>query len=162
MTEVRRLTDTGHQTAIITTAKKLGNVTIASRMFAPWRQENFFAYMMQHYDIDGLIEYGTQALPGTTLAINPKPRDLEKSIKRVRLTSMQHQARLAQYTLKEEDHGVQTKAQCVASIQALQAELVVLRASRKDTPKKVTTLSLPQKQRPTELLPLEPSSYATR
>jgi hypothetical protein len=153
VTEVRRLTDTGHQTAIITSAQKLGNTTIASRMFARWCQENFFAYMMQHYDIDGLIEYGAQALPGTTLVVNPQSRDLEKAIKRQRLIEKQHQARLAQYTL-EEDHEVQKKAECVESIQALQAELAVLRARRKDTPKKVTIESLPQEQRPTELLPL--------
>ena len=153
VTEVRRLTDTGHQTAIITTAKKLGNVTIASRMFARWCQENFFAYMMQHYDIDGLIEYGAQDIAGTTLVINPKWRALEKAIKQTRLIEKQQQARLAQYTLKE-DHEVQKKAECVESIQALQAELTLLRASRKATSKKVTIESLPQEQRPTELLPL--------
>jgi hypothetical protein len=65
VTEVRRLTLTGHQTAVITSARGLGTTTIASRMFARWCQENFFAYMMQHFDIDGLIEYGTQSLPGT-------------------------------------------------------------------------------------------------
>lgn len=153
VTEVRRLTDTGHQTAIITTAKTLGNTKIASRMFARWCQENFFAYMMQHYDIDGLIEYGAQEIPGTTLVINPKWRTLEKTIKQVRLTEKKHQARLAQYTFKE-DHEVQKKAECVESVQALQAELDVLRASRKETPKKVTIESLPKEQRPTELLPL--------
>jgi hypothetical protein len=154
VTEVRRLTDTGHQTAIITSAKKLGNTTIASRMFARWCQENFFAYMMQHYDIDGLIEYGAQELPGTTLVVNPKYRQLEKAIKHKRLTEKNHQARLAQYTLKEAGDGVQKKAECVESIQALQTELAVLRASRKDTPKKVKIESLPIEQRPTELLPL--------
>ena len=153
VTEVRRLTDTGHQTAIITSAKKLGNTTIASRMFARWCQENFFAYMMQHYDIDGLIEYGAQELPGTTLVVNPKRRDLEKTIKVKRLTEKQHQLKLAKYTLKD-DHEVQKKAECLESIQALQAEQEVLRASRKDTPKKVTIESLPKEQRPTELLPL--------
>ena len=56
-------------------------------------------------------------------------------------------------TLKD-DHEVQKKAECLESIQALQAELVMLRASRKDTPKKVTIESLPTEQRPTELLPL--------
>jgi prepilin-type processing-associated H-X9-DG protein len=55
VTEVRRLTQTGHQTAVITTAKRLANTVIAGRMFARWRQENFFAYMMQHYDIEGLV-----------------------------------------------------------------------------------------------------------
>ena len=153
VTEVRRLSDTGHQTAIITTAKKLGSTTIASRMFARWCQENFFAYMMQHYDIDGLIEYGAQEIPGTTLVINPKRRALEKAIKQLRLTEKQYQARLTLYTL-EEDHEVQKKAECVESIQELQAEMDVLRASRKETPKKVTVESLPKEQRPTELLPL--------
>ena len=153
VTEVRRLTETGHQTAIITTAKRLGNTTVASRMFARWCQENFFAYMMQHYDIDGLIEYGAQQLPGTTLVINPLRRELEKVIKRMRLKEQHHQARLAQYTLQE-DQQVQKKAECLESIQSLQAELVVLRASRKETPKKVTIESLPKEQRPTELLPL--------
>ena len=61
---------------------------------------------------------------------------------------------MAQYTLKEAGDEVQKKAECVESIQALQAELAVLRASRKDTPKKVKIESLPIEQRPTELLPL--------
>ena len=153
VTEVRRLTDTGHQTAIITSAKRLGDVTIASRMFARWCQENFFAYMMQHYDIDGLIEYGVQELPGTTLLINPLWRALDKRIKQARLLEQRQQAQLARYTLQEEPE-VQKKAQCLESIQALQADLAALRASRKTTSKKVTIESLPQEQRPTELLPL--------
>ena len=52
VTEVRRLTPSGHQTAIITTARRLEMTRIAGHMFARWCQENFFAYMMQHYDID--------------------------------------------------------------------------------------------------------------
>ncbi len=153
VTEVRRLTDTGHQTAIITSARRLGNTTIASRMFARWCQENFFAYMMQHYDIDGLLEYGVQDLPGTTLVVNPKRRALDKAIKQIRLVEQQQQAILAEYTLKEAP-AVQQKAQCVESIEALQTELKALRESRKETPKKVTIESLPQEQRPNELLPL--------
>jgi len=43
--EVRRLTATGHQTAVISTAHGLDHVIIAGRMFAPWCQENFFAFM---------------------------------------------------------------------------------------------------------------------
>jgi hypothetical protein len=26
---------------------------------------------MQHYDIDGLVQYGAQAIPGTETVINP-------------------------------------------------------------------------------------------
>jgi len=69
--EVRRLTETGHQSAVISSARGLDAVAIATRMFSRWCQENFFAYMMQHYDIDGLVEYGAEALPGTLAVVNP-------------------------------------------------------------------------------------------
>lgn len=69
--EVRRLTPTGHQTAVITTARHLGNTVIAGRTFARWRQENFCAYMIKHFDIDGLLEYGAEAIPGTLEVVNP-------------------------------------------------------------------------------------------
>jgi hypothetical protein len=167
VTEVRRLCDSGHQTAIITSAKKLGNIAIASRMFARWCQENFFAYMMQHYDIDGLIEYGVQELPGTTLVVNPDRRDLEKTIFKTRVMQRKHQSELAKYTLeaqvkddKEEQQGkkesknLQKRAECVESIQAIQADLAILCAKREDTPKKVTIDSLPKETRPTQLAPL--------
>ena len=41
VTEVRRLTPSGHQSAIITTAQRLDPTLIASRMFSRWCQENF-------------------------------------------------------------------------------------------------------------------------
>jgi hypothetical protein len=161
VTEVRRLTETGHQTAIITTARKLGTTTIASRMFARWCQENFFAYMMQHYDIDGLIEYGAQELPGTTLVVNPEHRELEKTIKRFKLTLKQHQARLATYTQAVEPQQqmqtplqVQKRAECLESIQAVQGEIEALCLTRKTIKKKVRIDSLPKEQQPTQLLPL--------
>lgn len=167
VTEVRRLTDSGHQTAIITSAKKLGNIVMASRMFARWCQENFFAYMMQHYDIDGLIEYGAQELPGTTLVINPHRRELEKTIAKTRVMQRQHQSQLAKYTLeaqakeekddqqiKKESKNIQKRAECVESIEAIQADLAALRAKRKGMPKKVTIDSLPKQDRPTQLAPL--------
>ena len=43
--EIRRLTDDGHQTAVITTDGKLPLLSVAHRMFSRWRQENFFRYM---------------------------------------------------------------------------------------------------------------------
>ena len=50
--EVRRLTDTGHQTSVITTNYKMSTALIALYMFSRWAQENFFRYMRQEYDID--------------------------------------------------------------------------------------------------------------
>jgi hypothetical protein len=153
VTEVRCLTQTGHQTAIITTARHLGNTTIAGRMFARWCQENFFAYMMEHYDIDGLIEYGTENIPGTTLIVNPDWRDLDKEVKKNYQNEKKLQAKLAKHTMKDGEE-IQKKAELVEAIQAVQVELARLRAERRKTSRKVTLDSLPVEQRPTQLLPL--------
>lgn len=50
--EIRKLTDSGHQTSLISTAYDLPHHDLAARMFSRWCQENFFRYMMRHYAID--------------------------------------------------------------------------------------------------------------
>ena len=49
-------------------------------MFTRWCQENYFSYMMQHYDIDGLVEYGAEELSGTVRVVNPAWRILDKQV----------------------------------------------------------------------------------
>lgn len=49
-----------HQTTIITTRQDLPIETLARRMFDRWRQENYFKYMREEYDLDGLVEYGAE------------------------------------------------------------------------------------------------------
>ena len=153
VTEVRRLTPTGHQTAVITSAQRLGSVVIAGRMFSRWCQENFFAYMMEHFDIDGLVEYGAESLPGTLLTVNPKWRDLDRAVKQTRQIEQKLQAELARQTLGDSAE-IQKQAESVEAIQAVRTELDRLRAQRRETPRKVTLDSLPEAQRPTRLLPL--------
>ena len=153
VTEVRRLTATGHQSAIITTARQLATTLIAARMFSRWCQENFFAYMMQHYDIDGLVEYGAQDLPGTTRVVNPAWRALDKTIKAQRQSLRQLQASVAKGALND-GHDVHKKAQALEAMQAAQCKLDELRLERKNTPRKVKLEDLPEDQRPSELLPL--------
>jgi len=153
VTEVRRLTPSGHQTAIITTAQHLGKTAIASRMFARWCQENFFSYMMQHYDIDGLLEYGAEQVPGTLSIVNPKWRELDTAVRKGRQSERKLQAEMARQAVGD-GVDIQKKAETVEAIQAVQAELDQLRADRKATPRKVTVDSLPEDQRPTQLLPL--------
>ncbi len=153
VTEVRRLTQTGHQTAVITTAQRLDPTLIASRMFSRWCQENFFAYMMQHYDIDGLIEYGVQSLPGTVRVVNPAWRKLDVEVRKARHAELRLQAKVA-VSAAEDDLQIQKKAEAVEAMQQAHEELVRLRLERKQTPKKVTLDSLPEDQRPNELLPL--------
>ena len=77
--EIRKLTDSGHQTSLISTAYNLPHNDLAARMFSRWCQENFFRYMMRHYAIDLLMEYGTNDFPDTDQVVNPARRELERS-----------------------------------------------------------------------------------
>jgi hypothetical protein len=153
VTEVRRLTETGHQTAIITTAQRLGTTLVAGRMFSRWCQENYFAYMMQHYDLDALIQYGAESLPGSEMIINPAWRELNKAIARARQVERKQQAQAARIAL-EDGSDIERKARSIEAMQAAQTQLVELRQKRKTTPKKVRLDSLPEAQRPTALRPL--------
>ena len=76
--EVRKLTDSGHQTSLISTAYGLPHESLAARMFSRWCQENFFRYMMRHYAIDLIAEYGTDDFPDTEQVVNPARRELER------------------------------------------------------------------------------------
>ncbi len=152
--EVRRLTETGHQTAIITTALRLKNPIAAGRMFARWCQENFFAYMMQHYDIDGLVQYGSESIPGTFPVVNPVWRELDKSVYEKRRQIQKLQAKLGAVTMENDERKMQLAAECIQDIQALQKDKADLSAQRRKTPRKVPISMLPENERPRQLLPL--------
>jgi transposase len=71
--EVRKLTRGGHQTSLITTAYGQWGLESAGLLFSRWSQENFFHYMMEHFAIDALSEYRTEAIPGTNRPVaNPR------------------------------------------------------------------------------------------
>lgn len=154
VSEVRRLTETGHQTAVITTARGLGSTVVAGRMFARWCQENFFAYMMNHYDIDGLVQYGAESMPGMVSIVNPVWRHLDKAVRQARQGVRKLEAKLGAVESRETNLAIQKKAEYLQDIQTAQLELDRLRCERRQTPRKVKLDELPEDQRPTQLMPL--------
>jgi hypothetical protein len=131
--EVRRLTETGHPTAIITTAVMLESPVVAGRMFSRWCQENFFAYMMHPYDIDGLVQYGSEEIPGTSLVVNPARRSLEKQISEKVREVRKRQAKLGMASLLNVAADIHWRSEQLKSIQELQADLDERRAQRAAT-----------------------------
>jgi len=67
--EVRHLSEKGH--SILSTVYRSDLTRVPVTMFARWCQEIFFKYMRQHYNLDRLVECGTEAIPDTTRVINP-------------------------------------------------------------------------------------------
>ena len=152
--EVRCLTNSGHQTAIISTAHELDMVIVAGRMFSRWCQENFFAYMMQHHDIDGLLQYGAEDIPGTQQVVNPVWRQLDKAVSRTRHQLRGLQATLGAFPAAMDEATIQKHAETLEMTQAVKADLDALKIQRKGTARKVSLESLPPEERPTQLLPL--------
>jgi len=81
MREVRRLCNNGHQTAVLTTRQDLPAAAIADRMFARWRQENFFKYMQAEFNIDHLSTYATEQADPERIVPNTERGKLEKALK---------------------------------------------------------------------------------
>ena len=85
MRQVTRLTpDTGHQTKVLTTRADLEPEEVLWRMFARWRQENFFKYMKEEFAVDGLVEYGALPVDPKHERPNPAHRALSNEIKDVK------------------------------------------------------------------------------
>ena len=152
--EVRLLTKNGHQTAVISTAHELGNVSISGRMFARWCQENFFKYMMEHYDIDGLIQYGAESIPGTIKVINPVWRQIDKEVLAARHQLRKRQAKLGAISSEVDETVILQKAECLQEVQSAEEKLNALKIQRKTIERKVSIDTLPPENRPTQLLPL--------
>ena len=76
--EVRKLSGSGHQTSLISSAYGQLALQDAAGLFSRWSQENFFRYMMEHFAIDLLSEYETAEIPGTNRpVVNPSWRELD-------------------------------------------------------------------------------------
>lgn len=82
--EIRRLGGDGHQTAIITTHPTLEIQFIAGRMFARWSQENFFRYLIQDYNFDKIVSFGTEPVDPEKEIVNPEYRKLSHQLKKLR------------------------------------------------------------------------------
>ena len=98
--EIRRLTESGHQTAIITTNRVISIEVAAGRMFGRWSQENFFRYMIMDYDFDKMIEFGTETIDENKEVVNPPYRQLSYRLKKEKEKTARLKAKL--YPLTEE------------------------------------------------------------
>jgi len=144
--EVRKLTDSCHQTSLVSTAYGLPHKGLAVRMFSRWCQENFFAYMMHHFAIDLLAQYSTEDLLADEKVVNPTWRVLNNTRNSLQNKLRYRQARFAEITIhpraeentKRYRAWLRKKADLLEEIQHLERELGELKANIKETPKHIT------------------------
>jgi len=158
--EIRKLTSGGHQTSLISSAYGQLARDDAARLFSRWSQENFFRYMMEHFAIDLLSEYGTEVIPETNRpVVNPNWRELDRQSRALKGKLVQRQARFAALTLHPESDENEVaewekrKAKLLEEIQQLEHELDQVKQRLKETPKHVAWEELPEEQKFARLAP---------
>jgi transposase len=83
--QVTRLGDDGHhQTPIVTSRRDLTAIEVAYRMFARWRQENFFKYLREEYALDALLTPDVEAADPTRDVPNPVRAKLNTQLRQAR------------------------------------------------------------------------------
>ena len=155
--EIRKLADGGHQTSILSTNFQAPMTTLAVSMFARWSQENFFRYMREHFSLDRLIDYETEAIPDTIPVVNPAWRKLDSQIRSKTAQRQRLTARFGSLTLSEDptESQVQSFEQRKGSLQeeieAMGLEIDKLKLLRKETKRHIPMKSLPEEERFTRL-----------
>ena len=155
--EIRKLTDSGHQTSILTRNFQASMPTLAVSLFARWSQENFFRYMREHYGLDHLIEYGTEPIPDAISVVNPAWRKLDGQIRsqagrRHRLAAQFGALALSEDPTEPQVQGFQQrKGHLQEEIQILDLEIDKLKQLRKQTAHHIPVKSLPEEDRFTRL-----------
>lgn len=151
--EIRKLSESGHQTSVISTDYVSDFQKLAGEMFSRWSQENFIKYMRQHYNIDRLVEYSTEEIPDTVKVVNPEYRRFDGEIRKKAglFTKLQAKFGALVYldaidTKKIEEYQVK-KASLQEEIEGMSKEIVELKAKRKLIKKNITVAELPENER---------------
>lgn len=148
--EIRKLTHSGHQTALVTTDFLSDAARIAGSMFSRWSQENFFKYMMQHFGIDKLLEYKTDPVAETTRVVNPAYRELDGKIRSNNSKLARRKAKFGAMVLEGEferekvEEYERQKAELQDEISFLQKQTDELKARRKECPRHISFAELPE------------------
>jgi transposase len=148
--ETRKLCRDGHQTSLISTAKSAIATRDAALIFSRWSQENFFGYMMKHFAIDLLSEYGTEEFPGRQRVVNPAWRELDRTRRSLKAKFTNRAAKYAALGLHPEINDKKMakwgrqKADLLEEIEHIEHDLVQLKTRFAETPKHIDWQDLEQ------------------
>jgi hypothetical protein len=151
--EFRKLSQSGHQTAFLSTDYRGSGALLAPALFSRWSQENFFRYMRQSYHLDGLIDYGTDCVPETTMVVNPAYRALDGQVRKKLGILNRKIAEFGAMNLEGEieptkvEAFAQRKSDLQETITQLQTVVEELKAQRKASKRHIPYKELPPEAR---------------
>ena len=152
--EIRRLTSSGHQTSILTTHLLLSLDQIAVKMFSRWTQENFFKYVIENYDFDKMIEYGTQPCLYKKTFPNPEYRKITTQLKKLNQKKSRIAAKVYKKihkqpnkTIEELTSKMSKVSDLVEQINLYDQEIKEHKQNRKELLSRITIDQMPEKER---------------
>lgn len=152
--EVRKKSESGHQTAIITTNYMLKTVLIGLYMFARWSQENFFKYMIENFGLDTLVSYLKEKIDDTVMLVNPQYRNHEaqqrKLVSKLNVIKSKFASLILENTTiddKKMDYYIKKKTDLMEQIQHLEKEISEIKELKKTVSKKIIYAQLPESEK---------------
>ncbi len=155
--QIRKLSESGHQTSVISTEFKAKSTDLGLRMFGRWSQENFFKYMTQHFNIDALTSYKPENVNETKQVVNPEYRKIEWEIKSKGAKHGRRMKQFAEMRLNEApkpdeiEEYERKKGELVEDIARLKKDLEEFKEKRKMTNKHIPFAELPETDRFSQL-----------
>jgi hypothetical protein len=151
MREVRRLCDSGHQTAVLTTRRDVPAIALAYRMFERWSQENFFKYMSEHYGLDQLCENGIEEIRPDFLVPNPARKRSQELLSRLReqleKAEREYGCKMHTQPLRHHKKEDRTPDQLAAEITSLRSQIQSVKSDMLKLPKKLPLGQIPSEDR---------------
>ena len=155
MREVRKLSDDGHQTSILTTNRFWVLSIIVAHMFRRWIQENFFRYMRQEYAMDKIIQYAVEDIDSTVLVVNREYNNITYSIKKEREKISRRKAKIYELeqanpldidasSEEEKTSYFNTQLKHSEEIKQMQSKVDTLIEQRKQIPYKISIAQMPE------------------
>lgn len=157
--EIRKRTERGHQTSVLTTDYHSEAAPLAGAMFSRWSQENYFRYSRHHFGLDRLADYSTAIIPDTLMLVNPAWRELDGQVRKSTATLGRAMAKFGATNMVEEIDAdkmavwIRKKADMQEEIGQMQAAVDALKLIRKNTEHHITFGQLPEDQKFRQLQP---------
>jgi Transposase protein len=152
--EIRKLSDDGHQTVILTTNLKLPIREVVGKMFSRWSQENFFRYLLGDFNFDRLLQYGTEELSGDIQVVNPAYSSISNQIKKTKEKKARLEAQLFQHLEKDINQPMSkmsdlfvTHSKTTDKIETLKSELDQMLIDRKQIPARIKLKEMDNEKR---------------
>lgn len=158
--EIRKQSEGGHQTSILTTHPILSLAEIAEKMFSRWTQENFFKYMNENFDFDRMIEYGFEEVSQQISIPNPEYNKLNYRLKKSREKKGRLQAKVFSKIEINEDLTIEQalekfskKSDLLLKIDEHSADIEQLLEQRSKLKSRIKIAEMPQDKKYNKLKP---------